>query len=251
MPTLEYSLLNATKPINWRGIRTVDKLSIVALPLLAVATLAFRYLDEAYLRRLARALGAQPVIIWLANGYTAWILAAGLLLLGVGYFLWWRQRLANDKRLWCSTGCPYCQERELVRVKRTTRDRLYKYAAIPVYRFACRNCSWRGLRIGRQEISPERERELEEALLRFQPDGLPVVYPSRTSEQSDSELAVMSTAIDSEARSPGVEYAKWMEEYVPITRDDAGQELVEPPNHHADVERLDDMEWLWRRPSDV
>jgi hypothetical protein len=247
---MEYGALNSIEAVNWRGLRPVEKLIIGVLPLLAAATLVLRYLDEAYLRRLARMLSAQPTIIWLANGFNAWIIAGGLFLLGVGYFLWWRHRLTNDKRLWYSTGCPYCQERELVRVKRKTKDRRYKFFGIPAYRFACRNCSWRGLRIGRQEISPDRERELEEALIRFQPDGLPAGLPKRTGEGKPGSGAIIPTS-DSDSGLPGNEYARWLEEYVPIRRDDAGQELTEPPEFHPDTEGPDEMEWLWRRPSDA
>jgi hypothetical protein len=248
---MEYGSLNSIQPVEWRGIRLVDKLFIGALPLLAVLILAFRFLDEAYLRRLARTLGAQSTILWLVNGMNALLVAGGLLLLGVGYFLWWRHRLMNDKRLWYSTGCPYCQEQELVRVKRKTSDRRYKFLAIPAYRFACRNCSWRGLRIGRQEISPERERQLEEALIRFDPDGVPGILLNGASSDSKLRRVAIETTVEADPQVPGDEYARWMEEYVPIRREDAGQELAEPPEYHPDAERPDEMEWLWRRPSDV
>jgi hypothetical protein len=248
---MEYVPLNSIKPVEWRGIRLVDKLFIGALPLLALLILAFRYLDEAYLRRLARTLGAQSMIIWLANGINAWLVAGGLLLLAVGYLLWWRHRLMNDKRLWYSTGCPYCQERELVRVKRKTSDRRYTFFAIPAYRFACRNCSWRGLRIGRQEISPERERELEEALIRFQPNGSSGILLNRAGGDSKSRNVASETTTDANSHLSSDEYTRWMEEYVPIRRDDAGQTLAEPPEYHPDAEQPDELEWLWRRPSDV
>jgi hypothetical protein len=76
----------------------------------------------------------------------------GLLVLAswVGLIVLERNRLNNNEQLWFDTGCPQCQERELVRVSRQRGDRFYGLIGVRAYRYACRNCTWRGLRIGRR-----------------------------------------------------------------------------------------------------
>lgn len=162
-----------TEPIPWRGIRALEKLVMFALPLLAAAVLAVNLLDEALLRRLSRLTGTGSVLSWLANGYNSYIAFAGILILLILFASLVRYRMMRDKRLWFGTGCPNCKERELVRVKRNFSDRFYGLIGVPAYRYACRNCVWRGLRVARREYSLERELEKERALLRFQPDGEP------------------------------------------------------------------------------
>jgi LPXTG-motif cell wall-anchored protein len=178
-----------THPVQWRGFRLWEKVLLLVLPLLALGALASRFIDEAYLRRLARVAGARPLILWLVSDNNALFVAGGLLLLAAGLLLWRRHRLNNDKRLWVSSGCPYCQDRDLVRVKRKGQDRFYGYLGIPAYRYACRNCNWRGLRIGRHEYSPEREKELEEAWRRFEPDGVPALASPETANGSPQGAA--------------------------------------------------------------
>jgi LPXTG-motif cell wall-anchored protein len=191
-----------------------------------MGALILRLIDEAYLRRLARVAGIRPLILWLVNDSNALFVAGGLLLLAAGLLLWRRYRLNNDKRLWVSSGCPYCQERDLVRIKRKGWDRLYGYAGIPAYRYACRNCNWRGLRIGRHEYSPEREKELEEAWRRFEPDGAAAVATQAPPVDEDSGGVTGEGDTAQNPRSP--------------------QPTSEPP---ATPEESEDMEWLWRRPS--
>lgn len=164
--------MNKIEPIPWRGVRGLEKLVMIALLLLAAAILVLNFLDEALLRRLTRLLGSGSILTWLANGNNSFFAVAGILLLLVVFALLVRYRLVGNKRLWLGTGCPNCKERDLVRVKRHTADRFYVLIGVPAYRYACRNCIWRGLRIARKEYSLEREMEKERALLRFQPDGL-------------------------------------------------------------------------------
>jgi hypothetical protein len=217
---------------------------------LTAAVLFVPFADQVILRRLFRLPGGRPVIAWLANGYNAWIASAALLLLTGLYMLWVRYRFIGNRQLWYSAGCPQCMERELVRVSRKPGDRLYRVLAIPVYRYACRNCTWRGLRIARREYSAERERELEEALMRFQLDGLPV-------EQLEPDDGRPSGGIPAPAGSlfRDAGDVDWTEgrsgasaEVLPI------EETVEEPNHHAEHtedEQIEEIEWLWRRPADT
>ncbi len=60
-----------------------------------------------------------------------------------------------------------------MRVSRNTSDRFYGLIGIPAYRYACRNCTWRGLRVAHRELSPERIAEMEASLSRFDLAGEP------------------------------------------------------------------------------
>lgn len=244
----ELSILNSTTPVHWRGIPLLEKVLLTVLPILAIGAIVLRFANEGYVRRLARLSGARPMLLWLVSDSNALFVAGGLLLAAAGILLWRRYRLTNDKRLWVSTGCPYCQDRDLVRVKRKGRDRFYGYGGIPAYRYVCRNCSWRGLRIGRHEYSPDREKELEEAWRRFEPyaeAGTPVQAGARLPETVATQEAPPShpdnrlnagEAARFEASAAGL--------FDPGNFDPPA--TTEPPSASEDSE---DTDWLWRRPS--
>lgn len=219
--------MNTIEPIPWRGFRAVDKLLFIVLPLLAVAVIALPILDQFFLRRVARLTGARSLVNWLAAGGT-WVAAAGILLALALFVLWRRRRLVNDRALWAGTGCPECAEVELVRVSRHFSDRFYNLAAVPAYRYACRNCTWRGLRIARREHSLEHEAELEAALLRFDPHS-----PTATGD------AMAARPQPAAYRDTGD--ANWEANATPAyangTSDDESGEA------------LDEMEWMWPRAS--
>ncbi len=221
--------MNTIEPIPWRGFRAIDKLLFIVLPLLAVAIVALPIFDQFFLRRVARLTGARSLVNWLAAGGT-WVAAAGILLALALFVLWRRRQLVNDRALWAGTGCPECTEVELVRVSRQFSDRFYSLAAVPAYRYACRNCTWRGLRIARREHSLEHEAELEAALLRFDPHA-----PNATGDPAAT------------ARSPRVSAfhdagdVSWeANSATPYTNGTADNESDEP---------LEEMEWIWPRPA--
>jgi hypothetical protein len=183
---LEFVILDEVKPIPWSGFNAVDKLILLGLPVIAIGFALLPFVDVVFLLRAARLTGLRSFIAWLINDYGSWIMVIGLLAIW-GLFVWWKRRqLMNDKSLWSGTGCPNCTERELVRVSRNSGDRLYGLVGIHAYRYACRNCTWRGMRIGRREHSPELDAALEEALLRFDPDEPRLrTPPDSSSEQAD------------------------------------------------------------------
>jgi hypothetical protein len=218
--------VNTIEPIPWRGFRAVDKLLFIVLPLLAVAVIALPILDQFFLRRVARLTGARSLVNWLAAGGT-WVAAAGILLALALFVLWRRRRLVNDRALWAGTGCPECAEVELVRVSRHFSDRFYNLAAVPAYRYACRNCTWRGLRIARREHSLEHEAELEAALLRFDPHS-----PTAT---GDTMAARPQPAA---YRDTGD--ANWEANATPAYANGTADESDEA---------LEEMEWIWPRPT--
>jgi hypothetical protein len=235
--------LSTTEPIPWRGFRAIDKLIFVLLPLAAVAVVVLPLLDQVFLRRLARLTGNAALVSWLAGGGT-WIAGAGVLLLLALFVLWRRQTLVGNKGLWFSSGCPACGERELVRVSRHFGDRFYSLAAVPAYRYACRNCTWRGLRIGRREQSAEHEAELEAALLRFDPDSR--MTPIDVAGAPATTDAGGSRRTGSVFRDAGD--VAWGEAFAPTSDDD--NDADDPSaNNHAGDESPEDMEWIWARPS--
>ena len=233
-----------TEPIPWRGFRAIDKLLFVLLPLAAVAVVVLPLLDQVFLRRLARLTGNAAMVSWLASGGT-WIVGAGILLLSALFVLWRRQALVGNKALWFSSGCPACGERELVRVSRRFGDRFYGLAAVPAYRYACRNCTWRGLRIGRRQQSLEHDAELEAALLRFDPDARGATFESAAEPDTAGETRPRRAA--SAFRDTGD--VDWGEAAAPPMDDDTDSADDEVADNHAGDESLDDMEWIWVRPS--
>ncbi|MFO7663825.1 MAG: hypothetical protein R6X18_14700 [Chloroflexota bacterium] len=180
--------MSEDKPIPWRGFNALDKLVIVVLPLVAVGFALLPFLDEVFLRRIARVTGLRSFVAWLINDNGSWILAIAFMAVWGVYVLWKRNRLMNDKRLWSGTGCPNCMERELIRVSRNAGDRVYSLFGINAYRYACRNCTWRGMRIGRREHSPELDAALEEALLRFDPDESSLRTPLDSSANQADDI---------------------------------------------------------------
>lgn len=235
----------------WRGVRAGEIIILILLPLMAAAVLVVPFLDQVIVRRLARLPALRPIVIWLANGYGAWIAGATLVLLFFLFLFYVRRRLLLDKRLWFGTGCPQCMERELVRVSRKATDRGYGLLGVPAYRYACRNCTWRGLRIARREYSPEREAEREASFIRFDPDSLPQPLTDAAADVKDAaeapDAATRSFYLDAgdvgpferpPTALPGEE-----EETIPST--------AAPDNHHDEAEPADGMEWLWRRSADT
>lgn len=241
------------EPLPWRGIRVLDKIILMSLFLAAAAVMVLPFLDIVFVRRLARLTGAREVVAWLVNGYGAWIVGAALLGLALLYAVWVRQRMVSNKNLWFGTGCPNCMERELVRVTRKSSDRLYGLLAIPAYRYACRNCTWRGLRIARREHSRELDAELEAALLRFTPDGaISYLSDSKAPDQPDIVTEPAHASPTSMFRDPGdVAYLDDTRVRQLIDDLDAEDELlVDESNNHVEDEPVEGMEWLWQRSSD-
>ncbi len=237
--------MNKIEPLPWRGVRAGEKAILIALPLVAIAVMTLPFLDQVILRRLARLPGMRPVVTWLINGPNVWIVGIGLLLLFAIFAAFVHRRLVSNRKLWFGTGCPQCMERDLVRVSRQTNDRFYGLIRVPAYRYACRNCTWRGLRIARREHSPEHEAELEASLLRFDPDS---VQPDRPSTPVLETIAENERALAGDDREHVIDMELEVDQQSGVAPD--LEERDEPANHHDDSEPVDEMEWLWRRTSD-
>uniref|UniRef100_UPI0035B30AF2 hypothetical protein n=1 Tax=Promineifilum sp. TaxID=2664178 RepID=UPI0035B30AF2 len=149
-----------------------------------------------------------------------------------------RRAIMGEERLWASAGCPNCHERELVRVSRQFSDRFYGLAGIPAYRYACRSCTWRGLRIGRRRHLPELDEELEAALLRFDPNA--TLTFRQEAPDVDAEPAALARAA-SLFRDAGD--VRWAEGGASAYVNSAIEEL----STDARAEPVDSLEWLWQK----
>lgn len=253
---VESGALKKLEPSPWRGVNAIEKFVLALLPTLAMFAIILPFLDQIVIRRLARLPGARPIITWLVNGYSSWIVGAVLMALFALFALWVRHRLTSNKRLWFGTGCPECMERELVRVSRTTSDRYYGLIGVPAYRYACRNCTWRGLRIARREYTAEHLAELEASLLRFDPDSPPVA-PALDIEGPEVGGSIETTPpMASSSIFRDVGDAGYLDAALTSSTPEEVEESEEQ-THEAEAEAGDDtdtneeMEWLWRRSSDT
>ncbi len=93
-----------------------------------------------------------PVLTSLAYGNGNWALTAALItlagLLLIGVVLRWL--ILHNKKLQLDSGCPNCGRPELMRISRRPADRALHMAAIPAYRYRCRNCTWEGTRLSEE-----------------------------------------------------------------------------------------------------
>lgn len=78
---------------------------------------------------------------------TALAIMGGALLLGLMLLLLARRSLLRTPQLWIETGCPSCREHDMIRIRRTSQDRMITALGIPVRRYACRTCTWQGRQV--------------------------------------------------------------------------------------------------------
>ncbi len=89
--------------------------------------------------------GVPFVIAWLAyQGGAQLVGVGGFLMAGFFNLLSWRRHYMYDKTRWRTKGCPNCHEHSLRRTKRTTAELLLRLLFIPIGRFVCTNCGWKG-----------------------------------------------------------------------------------------------------------
>lgn len=248
------------EPYPWKGFGFLGKLIALFLPLLAAGLLILPFLDHALLRRLARLPALGGLVDWLVNDGGSWIAGVALLVVWLGFLLFKRWRLVSNEHLWVDAGCPQCLEHELVRVSRERSDRWYGLLRIPAFRYACRNCTWRGLRIARrhrhvvlaqEELIVASSVALEAAgaatsAVGAESTAVPDVTFDDLTAYQEEELAEIAELADVELT---VEPAETPQE--PDT-ELAEEALEQPANHKASggLPSDDDLDWLWRRLSD-
>ena len=132
----------------WRVLQRWDKLAfgmfLISFFLLVTAVILF-ILPFAAL--LLPVLAFAPDAVLFEWGVSLLVMSFVLMLLA-------RWRVMRNTGLRPETGCPQCQERELVRIPRRRQDRVFRFFMIPAWRYACRNCTWQGLRVAGKKSLP-------------------------------------------------------------------------------------------------
>ncbi len=127
---------------------------------------------------------------------------------------------------------------------------------VPAFRYACRNCTWRGLRVARREYSPETELAKEAALLRFDPDG-PLLqqkeYVNGRSVVADTfeapEIVLFND--DSEVDAFPEEYSNASGiDTADLENRDSQLPPSPPTDDDSEADLLDESIWLWQPDSD-
>ncbi len=142
----------------WGTLRTWDKfafflyataflLLLISIILFAAPTLIILVAELGMVSLLPTTLLAIPEM-------TLFLVATGTFVASVMLLLVARWRVLHNRDLRPECGCPVCQERELIRVRRKKRDRMFGFIGITAWRYACRNCTWGGLRVGGQRPLP-------------------------------------------------------------------------------------------------
>lgn len=99
--------------------------------------------------------GMPWVASQLAYGPAFRILSVVLGLGGLLLLAWMllRMIMMGNSKKWLEAGCPQCKHQELMRISRTTMDRLLNALGIPAYHYQCRNCTWTGTRLSEEGAS--------------------------------------------------------------------------------------------------
>lgn len=116
-----------------------------------------------------------PPVVLLFPKITLFQIATGTFIASVLLMLLARGRVMHNHTLRPECGCPICQERELIRVPRKRRDRMFGFVGVTAWRYSCRNCMWGGLRVGGQRPLPAKKRKQK----------APVVVASAVETESD------------------------------------------------------------------
>ncbi len=264
--TTEQDAAPSVEPAYWPGLGLLDKLIIGLLPLLGLFFAILPFLDQSLLLRARPAGGLRPFVDWLVNSGGAWVMAAAMFGLWVAYLLIKRSRLVNNEHLWVDAGCPQCQERELIRVSRERSDRFYNLLSIPVFRYACRNCTWRGLRIGRRHRPFYADPIAEELALAAVAAGqgeMPaaqaaaLLATAQLSQEADDTAAAAEAVTSDMEVIQSADHADEVEVEVDETFEDEPEAATEPAsqaveNHVAASGDSgdDDLDWLWQRLND-
>lgn len=266
---LETAIEWGVEPHPWRGFSWLDKLIAVALPLLAAGAFVLPFLDHAMLRRLARLPVVGGISEWLVNSNGWWLAGLGLLLAWVGFLLFKRWRISGDEHLWVDAGCPQCQERDLVRVSRERRDRWYGLLGIPAFRYACRNCTWRGLRVARRHrhLVLAQEQQIKASSLTLEAAGAGAATALADMDFEDlapdrdeimADIAELASVEDWDDDMEPVKSAadEDIEPHIPAEAEALDMPEPQPDRDNEDTAAVegqptsDDLDWLWRKLSD-
>ena len=155
----------------WDKFKSWDKLLLLLLALAGVSAGAALFVLLTPLVNFSfRLLGLYiegwvQVNQWLLEGERGLGVAIVLGIFSILFLILARFRYLRDRSAYVDAGCPECHEHELIRIRRSRRDRIIGFFGIPIRRYACRNCTWLGLRLSGH--SPHRFVELEDDEIDF------------------------------------------------------------------------------------
>lgn len=148
------------KMSTWERFKTKDKLLLVLLVMagLTAAAAIFILLTPvfAFLLNLFDLYieGWAQANTWLLDGERGLGVALVLGFISILFLLLARWRYLNLRSAYVEAGCPQCHEQELIRIRRYRRDRILGFFGMPIRRYACRNCTWQGVRLAKYSHKP-------------------------------------------------------------------------------------------------
>ena len=147
----------------WRTFVAWDKLLLAFLVISLLTALAALFFLVTPLLDLVLEFMGLHFAAWnewkaaIMSGDRGLFIAAILGFVALIFALLARRRMRRDYSLHAEAGCPQCHEDELIRVRRSRRDRSLSYFGLPVRRYSCRNCTWHGLRLAGYSYDHKKE----------------------------------------------------------------------------------------------
>ncbi len=90
---------------------------------------------------------------WVAYEGGATLSGGVFVVLAIGIVAIRGRQYAIERKSWWSNHCPNCDTQfSLQRIRRTKLDKAFALLKIPVHRYTCKNCEWRGRRINEDEL---------------------------------------------------------------------------------------------------
>lgn len=84
---------------------------------------------------------------WLYESNHGLAVLGASILLSFVFWLLMRTSIRYDRSLYLGAGCPECHEHDFLRIRRQRKDLALALIGIPVRRYACRGCTWNGIRL--------------------------------------------------------------------------------------------------------
>ncbi len=90
---------------------------------------------------------------WVAYDGGATLSGSVFAVLAIGIIAIRGRQYAIERKAWWSNHCPNCESQfTLQRIRRTKVDKMFALLKIPVHRYSCKKCEWRGRRISEDEL---------------------------------------------------------------------------------------------------
>jgi hypothetical protein len=141
------------KTSSWEKFKARDKLLLLLLTIAGLLAAAALFVlltpvvDYVFNLFNLYIVGWDRISEWLLIADRGLGLALGLGLLSLLFLILARFRYVRNPAVYVYAGCPQCHEHELIRIRRYRRDRIAAFFGIHARRYACRNCTWVGVRL--------------------------------------------------------------------------------------------------------